>query len=86
MRLPVVDAGIPAAVLPADPHLVWNAFWQLALEFHRAQVGQFDVPAAIVLDGRNAGGGQEGAGAGTVLLEAGPSITTTVQGGMFGGA
>ena len=33
-RFPVIDAGIAAAALPADPHLVWNALRKLALEFH----------------------------------------------------
>ena len=67
-RLPVIDAGIPAAVLLLDPHLVWNVLRQLALEFHRAQVGQPDTAVVVILDPVHAGGGQESARADTVLL------------------
>ena len=72
-RLPVIDAGIPAAVLLLDPHLVWKALRQLALEFHRAQVGQPDTAVVVILDPVHARVSQERPRAGTVLLlEAGP--------------
>ena len=57
-------------ILLLDPHLVWNALRQLALEFHRAQVGQprYGGGRSVILDPVQAGGGQESARADTVLL------------------
>ena len=67
-RLPVINAGVPAAVLLPDPHLIGDVLRQLSLEFHRTQIGQPDTAVAIVSDAVHAGGGQERPGAETALL------------------